>query len=81
MGRRWSRKYKDGMNWICTFSLIPVIELLETVLGVLWLVEVCRIRRQVRISVVDLPFFSYSQRCFFCIVFQENNSQIYLRIH
>lgn len=25
MGGRWSGKYKDSMNWVCIFSLIPVI--------------------------------------------------------
>lgn len=45
------------MNWVCSFSLIPVIQFIEIVLGVLWLVEVCHIRRQVRFSVVYVPLF------------------------
>lgn len=53
----WSRKYKDSMNWVCTFFLIPVIQFTEIVLRVLWLVEVCHIRTRVWISVIDLPFF------------------------
>lgn len=35
----WSRKYKDSMNWVCAFFLIPVIQFTEIVLRVLWLVE------------------------------------------
>lgn len=69
------------MNWVYMFSLIPVTQFIEIVLGVLWLVEVCHIRRQVRFSVVDLPFFSYSQRCWLLAVFLENDSQIDLHIY
>lgn len=67
-----SRKYKDSMIWVCMFSLIPLIQFIEIVLGVMGLVEVCLNRRQVRISVVDLPFCSYKQTRCLLTVFLEN---------